>query len=323
MDVLIEELKKLDDELYRAKYHQKDFAKVEQLWNSIKGNKKILELATRVVKNKWGDKDTFLATAIVECMLLNYGMFQDTDPNQISLFDNSVDKNLYQDLVNKIYSNTDLARIVLDGYSNGGYSFLLYTLFNDTLDLTDEQKVFALKEAMHKAGTTKYRKQMGDYEQTLDGKGITDDLTVIAPEIGPVGAKTFNTYIAGMFACMNTNQAHGTGEFDIRYHILKNHNFDDKIEQLVYDFYAEDEVFDETVDYWEWDVVNLCRSEEDDEPMIYVDEILFVSDEKVSSRLPFEQATKIIKEIDFIKRLHEIRPTQCRLDYSPLQKKLV
>lgn len=163
-----------------------------------------------MVRNKCGDRDTFLATSIVECMLIDY---------------ESVDKQLYQSLVNKIYTNIELARIVLDGYSNGGYSFLLYTLINNGLDLTDEQKTFAIEEAMNKIGTTKYSKQMSDYEQKLDSEGITDDLTIITPEIGPIGAKTYKTYVANMFANMNTNQAHGIGEFDIRYYILKNYNF--------------------------------------------------------------------------------------------------
>lgn len=327
MDSLIEEIKKIDDELYIAKYHQKKAAKVEQIWNSIKGNKRILELATTVVKDKWGENDIFLANAIVECMLIDYCLFPKTDPNQISFFDDNVNNNLYQDLVNKIYSNVDLARIVLDGYANGGYSFLLYTLFNDSLELTDEQKAFAIEEAMHKIGTTEYCNKISDYEQNLEEKGITDDITVIAPELGPVGAKTFNVYVAGIFASMNSNQAHGRHEFDIRYYLLKNHNFIKEMPKLVYDFFADDTTYDAVVDYWEWDIINLCRSEEDDEPKIYVDELLFISDAEILARLPYEQAINIINEINFIKRLHQIRPPQYshleENEEAPMQKVLV
>ena len=326
MDTLDYEIKKIDDELYRLRYHQKDYKKYEELWNSIKVNRKILEVATGVVRNKFGSKDTFFATAIVECMLIDYEMYRNDNPDQLSFFNEChVDKSLYQELVNKIYSNTDLARIVLDGYSNGGYSFLLYTLFNDSLELTEEQKAFALEEAMHKVGTTKYNNQMEDFEQELDSKGITDDIDVIAPKIGLIGAKTWNRYMAGMFASMNTNQAHGKDEFDVRYHILKNHNFADKMEKLVYDFFADAVDYDAIVDYCEWDIVNLCRSEEDDEPMIYVDEILFISDEEVFDRLPLEQATKVIGEINFIKKLHDIREPKYRhlgeYEDTPMQKK--
>ncbi len=92
------------------------------------------------------------------------------------------------------------------------------------------------------------------------------------------------------------------------------------MEQLVYDFYAGDKAFDEMVDYWEWDIANLCRTDEDDEPRIYVDEILFIEDDEVLKRLPFEQATEVINEINFIKRICKIRP---RLEQEALQKKLV
>jgi len=307
MDALIKEVNKLDCELYKARYIEKDYTKREKIWNSIKDNRKLLEVAIRVVRNKCGDRDTFLATSIVECMLIDY---------------ESVDKQLYQSLVNKIYTNIELARIVLDGYSNGGYSFLLYTLINNGLDLTDEQKTFAIEEAMNKIGTTKYSKQMSDYEQKLDSKGITDDLTVIAPEVGPIGAKTYKTYVANMFANMNTNQAHGIGEFDIRYYILKNYNFADKMGKLVYDFFADNENYDETVEYWESYIVNLChgKDNDEDEPRIYSDEIMFISQEEVFKRLPLEQATKIMDEINFIKRLRKIRPVQWELKDATVKR---
>ena len=309
MDALVEEINKLDDELYQVRYHQKDFSKRQELWDTIKKNKKLLELSTRITKDKFGERDTFLSTAIVECILIDY---------------ENVDKELYQSLVDKIYSNTELARIVLDGASNGGYSFLLYTLFNDSLELTDEQKAFVLEEAMNKVGTTKYNEQIDDYEQELDRKDITDDIDVIAPEIGLIGAKTWNIYMAGMFASMNPNQAHGTGEFDVRYHILKNHNFANKIEKLVYDFFADDADYDRIIDYWEWNIVNLALREEDNEPMVYVDEVLFISDKEVYDRLPHEQAIEVIAEINFIKRLHEIREPKYRhireYEDTPAQK---
>ena len=63
---------------------------------------------------------------------------------------------VYDKLVKSIYNNKDIARIVLDGYSNGGFSFLLMSLWNPTLKLTEEQKQFAVSEAMNKIGTVKY-----------------------------------------------------------------------------------------------------------------------------------------------------------------------
>ena len=333
MDSLIEEVKKIDNEIYRIAYRNqrstfayRDAIGIQEIWNRIKGNNNILEIATRVVRDKFDSRDTFLAPTIVECMLID-GSIEKVDPNQLSLFDDyEVYNNLYQSLINNIYSNTDLARKVLDGYSNGGYSFLLYTLFDDNLDLTEEQKAFAIEEAMHKIGTRKYEKTMQDYKEEMNKKGITDKLTVIAPEIGPIGAETFNMYFAGMLCSLNENQAHGSHEYDIRYHILKNHNFADKMEKLVYDFYADDEDYDRIVDYWEWDIVNLCRSEDDynEEPALYVDEVLFISEEEVFERLPHERAVRVIEEIRFIKKLHEIREPKyrhlCEYEDEPMKK---
>ena len=301
MDELEKEVEKLDNELYKAKYHQKDYDLYNQLWDKIKGNKKILEVASNVVKNKF-DEDTFFANAIVEEMLIDYDI---------------VDKSLYQNLVNKIYSNTRLARTVFDDYS-----FLLYTLMNENLMLSEEQKVFAINEAMNKIGTTKHQKQMDDYENLLDNNGINDDETVLLPEIGPVGAKTAAMMGAYFFSSMGNEQAHGRDEYDICYHILKNPNFDDKMRTLVYDFYADDEYYDNVVELWEWDIVHLCVKEYEDEPRIYVDEILFISDEEVYKRLPIEQAKEVIKEINFIKRIREIRPMQYELEDTPLERKI-
>lgn len=311
MDTIIEKLEKLDNELYRLKYNQKNETKAKKLWNCIKGDKKILELATGVVKNKWGDKDTFLAPVIVEQMLIDYQTFLKKHSNQLCLFEDSVDNSLYQDLVNKIYSNTDLARIVLDGYSNGGYSFLLYTLLNDNLKLTDEQKSFAMEEAMNKIGTIKYVQQMEKIERKLEKKGITDDIDVIAPEIGLIGAKTYNVVMTEMLSTMSTNQAHGIGEFDIRYHILKNQNFINEMPKLVYDFFAKDEDYDEMVDCWKWDIVNRFRNN-DDNLMIDIDEILFLIETEINEGLLKEHATEIRDEVNFIKKLHEIRPAGYR-----------
>lgn len=307
MHSLNEELKRLNSELYRATYIDKDQQKKEQIWNCIKENKKLLEQASKVVKDKFGERDTFLATSIVECMLVDYA---------------NVDKEVYQALVNKIYTNRELARIVLDGFSNGGYSFLLYTLFNRDINLTEEQVAFAIEEAMNKMGTTSNNKQRITYEQELEKNNITNALTVIDPEIGPIGAKTASIRVADILGSMSTSQAHGIGEFDIRYYILKNHNFTDKMEKLAFDFYASDETYAETVDCWEWNIVNSCFGE-DSEPKISIDEILFIEESEVFARLPFEEAREVIDEINFIKRIRTIRPIHWKMDESGFSKKLV
>ncbi len=252
MNDLAQRLKETDDALLTLqyngiKYSKEQKQKFEKLWGEIRKDKKILELATEVVKTKFGD-DIFKANAIVESILIDY---------------TNVDKELYQKLVNKICSNADLAKIGLQSvlYGTAHYSFLLYVLFNDELELTEEQKEFIISEAM------------------------------------------------------NRSQAHGLGAYDIRCYILKNHNFADKIEQLVFDFYANAEEYDDYLETWEWDIVNFCCPKE--VPVIYIDEILYISPEEVYNRLPFEMASQVIKEIEFVKKLRKIRPMQWEVSNIP------
>ncbi len=321
MSNIIEEVKKIDDELYRVTYQQPDLEKAENLWRSIKGDFKLLQTAMQVVKSKYYERDTFLATAIVECMLIDYPK-ADEDPNQLSLIEDCTYASVYKSLVDKIYSNSDLARIVLDGYSNGGNSFLFYTLLNNGLKLNDEQRAFAIEEAMNKIGTTKYSKQMADFEKELDAEGVTDKITVVVPEFGPIGKRTLSIYVTEMLMSMDRNQAHGRGEFDIRYYILKNHNFADKMQQLIHDFFASAEEYDAIIEYWEWNIVNLCQREDvNSDPIIYLDEIMFIREEEVFRRLSSEQANEIMDEINFIRKLRELRPMQWEL--AGQKKKLV
>lgn len=306
MNTLNAELKKLDVELYKTTYVEDDNKKREQLWTDIKKNKKILEHATTVVKNKFGD--TFLSPTIVECILIDY---------------QNIAQDLYQSLVNKIYSNPDLARIIVDVYSNDEISLLLYTLFNDNLELTEVQKNFALEEAMSKVGTKKYNKRIYDYEQELKNGSINYKLSDGIPKIRPIGAKTFNTNMTNFIYSLSINKSHGKGKYDIRYHILKNHNFTAQIENLIFEFYDANEYYTETVDYWEKDIVNLCTKENEKEPMFCIDEIMVIKEEEVFRILPLEQANKVIREINFIKMLHKIRPMHRDLDKDSIQKKLV
>ena len=61
----------------------------------------------------------------------------------ILMYFEDVDQEVYQQLVNTVYSNSDIARINRDGY----FSLLVTTLCNHQLGLTEEQKAFAVKEA--------------------------------------------------------------------------------------------------------------------------------------------------------------------------------
>jgi len=237
----MEDFKKIDDKLYYAKYCDKNVDNAEEIWNSIKNNRELLEWAIKPTKDKFGERELVNGLAICEDILINYAC---------------VDKEIYQKLVDLIYSNKQIARIVLNGYSNGGYSYLLMTLFNPNLKLTKEQKRFAVEEAMNKIGTTKYKKSEKKYSKELEKNGITDDITTIIDidgSINPIGAKAKGLYINFLFSKLSDTQAHGRGEFDIRYWILKNSNWTMKEkEKLINDFWENDEAYDEILDQWGW-----------------------------------------------------------------------
>ena len=133
-------IEKIDNQLYMVMYGKPNSGELTKLWKEIKNNNEILKEAIKLTKNKYNE-DTLVGTVICDCILIDYS---------------SVDKEIYKELIDTIYSNQRIARIVLDGYSNGGFSFLLMTLWNHNLKLTEEQKAFAVSEAMNKIGTTKY-----------------------------------------------------------------------------------------------------------------------------------------------------------------------
>ena len=170
----------LDNELYNSIYVYPRIGDYKEVWSRIRNNKEVLREAIQVTKDKFWERDIVKGLSIAELILLDY---------------DNIDLDIYNDLINTIYSNTDIARIVLNGASNGGDSFLLMSLFNPNLKLTEEQKAFAVNEAMNKLGTTRYS------EVKIDN------------------------YFQRLFYIMSTKQAHGVGEFDIRYYILKNYTW--------------------------------------------------------------------------------------------------
>lgn len=133
-----------------------------------------------------------------------------------------VDDVAYNNLIKSIYSNTDIARIVIDGAQNGGYSFLLMSLWNHNLKLSEEQKKFAVDEAMNKIGTTRFKEKEEKFIKELENAGISDEKTTLINIdgcINPIGQKAGSLYMNYMFSMLSDTQAHGVGEFDIRYYI--------------------------------------------------------------------------------------------------------
>ncbi len=304
-------IKKINKQLYNEKYINKDYDKLNKLWNELKGNTELLEKAIKRKKDKF-DEDILESLIICECILITY---------------DSVDKKVYQKLVNIIYSNEKIARKVLDGASNGGYSFLLYTLFNQNLKLTEKQKSFAVDEAMNKKGTTRYLNLREDYKKELKAKNITDDITGVIDLDGmktPMGAQSWNTYIFDMMYGMSDKLAHGTGKFDIRYHILRNSNWtNEEKKKLIDEFWYDPKTFEEYLEQWEWGIINDAHSEDImlEDWFLYdytYDDIL-----KLSSYNK-EKVDNIWDEINFCRTMRELKtPSYLKDNDDPILKRTI
>lgn len=299
--------KKIDEIMYISRYIKHCNDDYNFVWECIKNNKSILEEAIIVKKDKFVENDIFNCTTIVEAMLMDY---------------ESVDEDVYNKLVSLIYSNTDLCRLVLNGAANGGYSFLLYTLFNHNLELTEEMKAFAVKEAMNKIGTSLWYKEKQEYSDLLDSKGITDDITVQMDLDGcvvPIGAKTGSMHLNYMFKCLSEELAHGTGEYDIRYHILRNPNWSvEEKEKLVHEFFVSDNTYDEFLELWEWGIVNDDVNYIDDcMPCLDKSELYYYTlDDLIKIYNNVDTAKYIYDEIEFCRMMHKIRPQQWESAYT-------
>jgi len=303
------ELRKIDSELYCALYGIPKIGNAQVIWDNIKNNDEILREAIKVEKDKFGERDLVKGLFICRCMLIDY---------------ESVNQNLYQELVNTIYSNTDIARLVVDGASNGGYSYLLMTLWNHSLKLTDEQKQFAVSEAMNKSGTTQSKKQKEEFLKKLDDKKITDEMTAVVEFGGcknPVGAKTAAVLMNSMFTGLSDEQAHGTSPYDIRYEILNNPNWSvEEKKKLVYEFFEDAEEYDEFLDQWKWGIIN--EYEDSIGQTLDICELYDYTYEYLLNFYENKELTDWIwNEIKFCRTMQLLRPQQWEIEI-PVQKRI-
>ena len=129
----MEDFEKKEYELYISRYGLPQSGNYWELWKEIKGNKELLEWAIKPVKDKTGEHDLVNGMAICDGMLADY---------------ESIDPEIYKKLIQLVYSNEDIARIDLGKliYRGGNLSYLLMALWNFNVELTEEQKNFAVKE---------------------------------------------------------------------------------------------------------------------------------------------------------------------------------
>lgn len=303
------DIEKIDNELYIAKYGLPKVGDADAIWEQIKSNPEVLREAVKIRKDKWNERDLVNGLAISDAMLIDY---------------KDVDQVAYNELIKSIYTNTDIARLVIDGASNGGYSFLLMTLWNHGLKLTEEQKAFAVDEAMNKIGITRYKKQRDEYSKQLDEQGITDDITTtinIDGCVNPIGAKAKNEYLNYAFTILSDTQAHGTGVYDIRYHILRNPNWTlEEKQKLIMEFWYDAETYDEFLEQWEWGVVNDSKNYKG-EPIPPFDRYELFNEWSYEMLLEFygnkETTDRIWEEMEFCRQMHELRPQQYEIEASP------
>ena len=211
-----EEYKKEDNRLYAAKQKISNIEKPEDVWEEISNNKEMLEWAIKPTKDVSGTRDIVNALTTCDFIITNY---------------ENVDPNIYQELINTIYSKEQIARISVNEFSFNP-TFLLKTLYNTNLLLTEEQKEFVVDEAMNQMGTTRYKNRLSDYTE---------------PKVG-------NIYMAGIYNLINDSKQHGTGPYDIRYWILKNNSWTkEEKKELISDFWLNDKDYKETFEKWEND----------------------------------------------------------------------
>jgi len=230
-----------------------------EAWTMVRSDREFLRWAIAPFKDKWG-KDSVNAPHVCEYILLNY---------------EDVDQEIYQQLVNAVYLTENLARTSLDG---DRYSFLLMTLYNPSLRLTNMQKDFAYQEAIK------------GYETIMFA----------------------NTEVFEGVVC-----DHGSGSFDIKYWILRNDNWSiEEKKTLIYEFFADQDIYEEFLGDWEsnifeehsLDVVNIDKYSLDfNQCMMYEYSYEYYLDMYGYNR---EVTDEVWNEIQFCNLMHILRPSR-------------
>ncbi len=232
------EIEKLDKKLYDLFFNsslsiedEERWVKVAQrYWNKIRNNNNILQEAIKFKKDASG-KDVFVAPTICDFLLSEFTI---------------TPKDIYAKMVNEIYSSPDLARFSLN-VDDTKDTFLLMTLWNDDIDLTEEQKAFAVSEAMNQYGTVKYFKLKDKFMTLINESGLLGEYKIDNMEIS-----------------YNNNFEHGKVTDDIRYYILRNHNWSlEEKRNLILDFYMENEFLANLLLYWNNRVLVLLSNDFD------------------------------------------------------------
>ena len=129
----------------------KDKKKIQETWEKIKLNNKILEYAIKV------DKYSFKSNIITEKIL-----------KDVDLYNTKV----YNELVDIIYSNRQIASIKVNKTTNT--TFMMVSLTNENLKLTSIQKEFLILEAENSLYSQKFYKNNKNITDNQHGYGLYD-----------------------------------------------------------------------------------------------------------------------------------------------------
>lgn len=275
---------KEDDRLYIARYGIPPVGDEKAIWERIKADKELLEWAITLTKDKFGENYIVKGLAICKAILVDYG---------------TVDKEIYEKLVKLVYSNEQIARIILRGQESSGFSYLLMTLWNPNLKLTPRQKAFAANEALGMSGAIRSENDKKNLSRELDIKGITDKQT---------------TYID--FG----EKAHECGSFDLRYWILRNSNWSiEEKRTLIGYFWTDDEVYSEVLEDWEWAIVNSYVNNRDNTTNCFSKDKMYEYTYEQLLRYYGDKETtdRIWEEIEFCRLMHQLRPPHYEVEEIP------
>ena len=257
------DIRKINNDLYAAKYSRSIMfpnyggKEYKDLWKVIRKNNEILKQAIEVVRNKWDTANIFAGTSIVDGILRDY---------------KNVDKTIYLDVVEKICKDEELAKF---GYNK--CSFLLMAMSNHNIKLSDEQKKFAIEEAMNISGSVR---------EKLSG---------------------------AMFTSL---RVHGSGPFDLRFQILCNPNFRDEAGDLIYAFYT-DEKYCSIMNEISLEVDNLYNNyKKAKEGFLTTYRISLLTDDRIKEAIADKEiAGEVVEILADMRTMQELRDVK-GVDYS-------
>lgn len=124
--------------------------------------------------------------------------------------------------------------------------------------------------------------------------------------------------MASVVYSLSDSQAHGTGAYDIRYWVLRNPNWSvEEKQKLIMDFLAGNEDYGDTLEDWEWGIVN-DHAYYKGEPLPQFDKC-DMYEYSYDGLLKFygdkDTIDEIWEEIIFCKQMHELRPQQWELSF--------